>query len=291
VKTGLILCLHMAFSLFDSMSYRYLNCMNEHIVATKDVTLISRTDNSVIAKETTRQIISETTLRVMVNGVEYVSLLCWYKLPEQLALGFLYTEGIIDSIDDIEDLTLDELSFSVDIKLRPGLELPQNVGRIITSTSAKGLTFLNTKKEEKFQVLGDSSKVSMNRIWQFADSFSKKSKIKKRVDGLHSAMFQHKDFSVFCEDVGRHNCVDKIAGILLKEDRMECVSESLMFSSGRVSTEILTKLLRLRVPIYVSLTTPTSSVVDMAKKYNVTLLGYVRDGSAVLYSGRERVRI
>jgi FdhD protein len=266
--------------------------MNEHIAATKTVTVIRRSKGSIVARETAKQIISEATLRVILNGEEYVSLICLQEYPEQLALGFLFTEGVIDSLEDVENVSLDEQRYEVSVRLRSELDLSfRERQRSVTSTSAKGLTFLNPKKQETLLVLEDSFRVSMRDIWQMADSFSRMSQIKKEIGGVHSAMFRYRDSSVFCEDVGRHNCIDKIAGILLKDGQLERVTEGLMFSSGRVSTEILSKILRLRIPIYVSLTTPTSSVVDTARKYNLTLLGYVRDGSAVLYSGSERVEL
>jgi FdhD protein len=70
---------------------------------------------------------------------------------------------------------------------------------------------------------------------------------------------------------------------------MHLVGEGLLFVSGRVSSEIITKVIRMGVPVLVSRATPTSAAVNLAREYNVTLLGYVRKDSGFVYSGQERL--
>jgi FdhD protein len=94
---------------------------------------------------------------------------------------------------------------------------------------------------------------------------------------------------VLNEDIGRHNCVDKITGILLKSGRISGVGSGIMFISGRVSSEIMTKIIRLQVPILVSRSTPTNAAVRLARQFGVTLLGYVRGTSGYVYSHPERL--
>ena len=119
--------------------------------------------------------------------------------------------------------------------------------------------------------------------------FEHQSEIHARVGGVHSVLFRHPDFSVFNEDIGRHNCFDKITGVLLKKDKMALVNAGLLFVSGRVSSEIMAKIIRLGAPVLVSRSTPTAAAVMLAREYNVTLLGYVRRESGFVYSGEERL--
>jgi FdhD protein len=77
--------------------------------------------------------------------------------------------------------------------------------------------------------------------------------------------------------------------VLLRNDKMNLVEKGMLFVSGRVSSEIITKVIRLGVPVLVSRSTPTAAAVILARKYNVTLLGYVRRNSGFVYSGEERI--
>ena len=119
--------------------------------------------------------------------------------------------------------------------------------------------------------------------------FERSSELYKEVGGVHSVLFHHDAFSFFNEDIGRHNCFDKIAGVLLKNGNMGLTGSGMMFVSGRVSSEIITKVIRLGVPVLVSRSTPTAAAVYLARQYNVTLLGYVRSNAGFVYSGEERL--
>jgi FdhD protein len=119
--------------------------------------------------------------------------------------------------------------------------------------------------------------------------FERCSEIYKKIGGVHSVLFHHDEFSVFNEDIGRHNCFDNIAGVLMRNDKMNLVEKGMLFVSGRVSSEIITKVIRLGVPVLVSRSTPTAAAVNLARKYNVTLLGYVRRNSGFVYAGEERL--
>lgn len=126
-------------------------------------------------------------------------------------------------------------------------------------------------------------------MMQSMKDFERRSEIYKTVGGVHSVLFQQDDFSVFNEDIGRHNCFDKIAGVLLRNRKMNLVEHGILFVSGRVSSEIITKVIRMGAPVLVSRSTPTSAAVHLARQYNVTLLGYVRKNSGYVYSGEERL--
>jgi FdhD protein len=266
------------------------NDRSDRISEYRKVAELSGSSSDITAEEVQRRIIKEARLDVRLNGRRFVSLMCLHEFTEELALGFLFNEGYIDSLEEVKSMEVKASGLLADVELSsvPGTE---EVERKVTTTSAKGLTFLNSRKEKTRVVLEDSLRVPMAEIWRLAREFGESSKIKREIGGVHSALFHHPQLSLFYEDVGRHNCIDKIAGALLKRGALDWATEAIIFSSGRVSTEMISKLLRLRLPIYVSLTTPTSSVVDLAREHNMTLLGYVKDRSAVLYSGRQRIEI
>ncbi|MQY77014.1 MAG: formate dehydrogenase accessory sulfurtransferase FdhD [Spirochaeta sp.] len=256
------------------------------IVVNQNVILVSRQDNYLQLKPGKKKIIAETLLKVKVNEVSYVTFLCLNEHLEELALGNLYNEGIIDSLSEVERTSIKDDTFSIYIKKN----LPAfKEYRRVSSTSAKNFPVVQTERTGDIEPISDNSKVSMNRIWTLMEEFKEQSSLFIRIGGVHSALFYHNDLSIFAEDIGRHNCIDKIVGKLLKLGKLELVAESLMLSSGRISTEIISKVIRLKIPVFVSRTTPTANAVELAEKYNITLIGYVRGEKGVIYSGRERV--
>jgi FdhD protein len=237
-----------------------------------------------------RTVIGEISLKIYVNGTEYASLLCLNQMTEELAIGFLYSEGVIDVFPEIASLTYNERLFAIMVDLIPGKSIDTCESlRSVTSGCGKCFTYINPLKHDKFTPLPMDHEFSLRTIQQSMKEFEGRSELYRTIGGVHSVLFHHNEFSVFCEDIGRHNCFDKIAGVLLRKDKMNLAGNGMLFVSGRVSSEIITKVIRLGVPILVSRSTPTAATVNLASKYNVTLLEYVRGDTGYLYLGAGRL--
>ena len=89
------------------------------------------------------------------------------------------------------------------------------------------------------------------------------------------------------EDLGRHNCIDKITGISLIEN-IDC-QDKILFSSGRISSEMINKARRMKIPILCSRTSPTSLSIDLARDWNMTIVGYLRQNNMKIYTVPERI--
>ncbi|MDQ1278519.1 MAG: Sulfur carrier protein FdhD [Thermodesulfobacteriota bacterium] len=240
--------------------------------------------------DTEKSVIGEISLKIYINGTEYASLLCLNQLTEELALGFLYSEGVIDTIADVSSIAYNERLLAVMIDLAPGRTVERCESlRSVTSGCGKCFTYINPLKDEKFLLVSSRDRFPLLDILHSMKEFERRSEVYRAIGGVHSVLFQHADFSVFNEDIGRHNCFDKIAGVLLSNGKMDLVGRGMLFVSGRVSSEIITKVIRLGVPALVSRSTPTAAAVNLARKYNVTLLGYVRSNAGYVYSGEERL--
>jgi FdhD protein len=247
-------------------------------------------DGAVGLRDAEKSVIGEISLKIYINDTEYASLLCLNQLTEELALGFLYSEGVIDRIEEVSSIAYNERLFAVMIQLVPGRSVERCESlRSVTSGCGKCFTYINPLKDDKFLPVASQGRFDLRAILQSMKEFERRSAIFRSVGGVHSALFHHDLFSVFNEDIGRHNCFDKIAGVLLRNDKMNLVENGILFVSGRVSSEIITKVIRLGVPVLVSRTTPTAAAVTLAGKYNVTLLGYVRSDAGFVYSGEERL--
>ena len=119
--------------------------------------------------------------------------------------------------------------------------------------------------------------------------FANQSEVFRLVGGVHSLLLYTPERMVFSEDIGRHNCFDKVTGTLLKEGRLSLAEDSIVFVSGRISSEILTKAIRLGAPVIVSKSTPTTAAVRLANEYEITLVGYARNDTGYIYSGAGRI--
>lgn len=265
--------------------------MDERLYATFDVKeIVSDKDQTVRLEDKEKDVIGEISLKIYINGTEYASLLCLNQLTEELALGFLYSEGVIDTIADVAAISYNERLFAVMITLAAGKSVEKCESlRSVTSGCGKCFTYINPLKHEKFLPVAGQDRFPIADILAAMKEFERRSEIYKTVGGVHSVLFRHPDFSVFNEDIGRHNCFDKIAGVLLKNNKTALVQTGMLLVSGRVSSEIITKVIRLGAPVLVSRSTPTAAAVHLAREYNVTLLGYVRGKSGFVYSGETRL--
>jgi FdhD protein len=264
--------------------------MDERLCSVFSVKEINCDDVETKLCDAEKWVIGEISLKIYINGTEYASLLCLNQLTEELALGFLYSEGVIDTIDDVANITCNERLFAVMVDLVPGISIDKCESlRSVTSGCGKCFTYINPLKHDKFVPLSGHDRFPLRNIMRSMNEFEQRSDMYKTIGGVHSVLFLHDVFSVFNEDIGRHNCFDKIAGVLLRNNKMNLVGNGMLFVSGRVSSEIITKVIRLGVPVLVSRSTPTAAAVNLARKYNVTLLGYVRRNSGFVYSGEERL--
>lgn len=251
---------------------------------------ITRDQEGCHVRGVTKKVIAEISLKVMVNGAELVSVLCLNQYQEELALGFLYNEGVINSWSDVENIYFNDKSLAVVINLKPGVIIDRQESlRSLTSGCGKCYTYINPLKQSKFKAVEGNTTHSISALLDLMNDFVTRSDIYIDVGGVHSVLLHTADFEILIEDIGRHNCFDKITGLMLKKEHLDLFSKAVVFVSGRISSEIMTKIIRMGVPILVSKSTPTTAAVKLARQHNVTLLGYVRKSGGYIYSGAERL--
>ena len=237
-----------------------------------------------------KKVIAEISLKIIVNGMELVSILCLNQQQEELALGFLYNEGVINSLADVESISFNDKMLAVVVKLKEGVVINRQESlRSITSGCGKCYTYINPLKKSQYKEVQSDSVFSINSILDLMTTFVTKSEIFATIGGVHSVLLYTPDFELLTEDIGRHNCFDKMTGTLLRLNRLDLFKEGIVFVSGRISSEIMAKIIRIGVPVLVSKSTPTSAAVKLASQHNVTILGYVRETGGFIYSCPERL--
>jgi FdhD protein len=251
---------------------------------------ISRDENGCRVADISKKVIAEISLKVIVNGTELVSVLCLNQYQEELALGFLYNEGVINSYSDVENVYFNDKMLAVIINLKEGVIIDRQESlRSLTSGCGKCYTYINPLKKSQYKEVQSDATYSINSILNLMNSFVTRSEIYIDVGGVHSVLMHTADYEILIEDIGRHNCFDKITGLMLKQNKLDLFSQAIVFVSGRISSEIMTKIIRMGVGVLVSKSTPTTAAVKLALQHNVTLLGYVRENGGYIYSCPERL--
>lgn len=230
---------------------------------------------------------TEETITVDVNGQPLVRLMCTPTRVKDLALGFLLNEGLIGSLDDVAVLELCGDGRTVDIWLEHDVELPEL--RAITSGCSGGTTF-DDLSSVHHQIESDLC-VTSPQVTDLMERLSRAAALYHRSGGVHTAALATVTDGVelvcVASDVGRHNTLDKIAGVCLRKG--QSTRGGVLLTSGRVSSEMVNKVAYMNVPVVVSRTSPTSLSVKLAKAWGITLIGYTRRRSFRVYSGGDRV--
>ncbi len=229
-------------------------------------------------------VVVEAPLTVTLNGKELVRFLCTPEQLEAQVVGFLWLEGIIDSLDDVLVVRACAEDGAADVILAGEPQIPRK--KAVTSGCGGGITFNIDFSAEGLGALPLS--VPPERIFSAYRDLQASAVLYREHRGIHcTALADLERQHLIAEDVGRHNTLDKLAGLALMRDiRTE---GRFLVTSGRISSEMTWKAARMRVPLVVSRTSPTSLAMELAVRLGITLVGYVRDGSFNVYTYPDRI--
>ncbi|MGO9138800.1 MAG: formate dehydrogenase accessory sulfurtransferase FdhD [Syntrophales bacterium] len=250
-----------------------------------DITIIRKG----IRERVFRSVSEEIPVTIEVNGSELVTLLSSPGDLENLVYGFLFNSGFIGEVGDVKSLIIDRDRWKAAVKIA-GEGIPEDMlfKRIYTSGCGKGVIFHNPLDVMNRARLPDGFTVDHKKIEEFMGMFQTKSSEHKETRGVHSsALADGNDILIFRDDIGRHNAIDKVIGETLCQGLV--FEDKMILTSGRVSSEILSKILRCRIPIIVAAGAPTNQAVKLARNVNLTVVGLARGSIMCIFSGEERI--
>jgi FdhD protein len=255
---------------------------------TEKVPAIEITENN--RKEVTDTVVREYSFSLFLNGKELVTLLCSPTGLDYLITGYLFSQEIIKSRDEIIKINLDETKGRAEVTTiaRAMPDVPQSK-RLIGSSGARevqnysGLSNTITPVESRL-------KVPASRIFDLISEFIRKSELFKDTGGVHSAAICSLErFTCYSDDIGRHNAVDRVIGeCIMKNIPRE---DKLLLTSGRISSEILLKAARAGIPIAISKSAVTDGAIKYADKFGITLAGFVRGQRMMVYATSSRIML
>jgi len=242
-------------------------------------------------------ILIEMPITIKINNDPMVTIICLPRDIKELAIGFLFTSGFIDSIEEIVELEVDkienEVHITLDKKKADSIKdfETSSYNRVIkTSCGIPSVwrdLILNSisKTTETFRDI----KVPQGLIFKCIIKMQSQTTLFKETGGCHgSALFDlNGNLINLFEDIGRHNAIDKVIGSALINNIN--LTTTILCSTGRLTGDSVLKAVRSQIPILASISAPIESGVRIAFSYGVTLIGFVRGNKMNIYSHPERI--
>ncbi len=239
----------------------------------------------------------EAPLEIRLSGKALTVIMRTPGHDEELATGFLYSEGLITHPNDIvtltrpERLTGDEVGNVLDVTLRPGLMAPSGE-RLFYASSSCGVCGKNAISALTIRapVIDSSFTIAPSILSSLPDRLRAAQPVFSATGGVHaSGLFSVRGtLELVREDVGRHNAIDKVIGWSLKKLRLP-LSNFCLLVSGRVSYEIVQKAIAAGLPMVAAVGAPSSLAIELAEQFNLTLIGFLRGTTMNVYAHRERI--
>jgi FdhD protein len=247
-------------------------------------------DREGLHAEVDQAVIAEVPITLHLNGREIVTLVCAGRHLEELAAGFFHAEGFLRTPADLHEIRVDPAAGRVDVvtAAEPAIASQLWSKRTVTSGCGKGSAFYHALDALLSKPNRSCLRVSPAQVLDRMEDLNRLSETYRRTRGVHNTALATGDALVlFRDDIGRHNAADMVVGhVFLKGIPLE---DKLLLTTGRLTSEILLKAARVGVPVLVSRNAATSLSVELAKKLQITLIGYVRAGRFTVYSGEERI--
>jgi FdhD protein len=260
-------------------------------VETKQNTLILKVTGPDVA-ETIDEVASELPLTLILNNEQLVTLLCSPVEMKELAVGFLLSEGLLRERSALKTLEVIEKDTSLRIELS---DLPKDwekmfEKRTISSGCGKGISFTSSLTSNGNRIDVGDHLIGLDDIRKLLTAFRNISSLYLETGGVHSAALSDgKDILFFSEDIGRHNAVDKLIGKAFLQSVP--VENKILITSGRVTSEIMTKAARNRFPVLISRAAPSCMAINYAEDMGITLVGFARGDRMNIYTWPNRIKI
>ncbi|NPV89933.1 MAG: formate dehydrogenase accessory sulfurtransferase FdhD [Firmicutes bacterium] len=241
-------------------------------------------------KEFSDCLIREFQATIYLNEKEIITLLCTPEYLEDLAAGFLVFEGALRSKADLESITADYDQGQIWVRSRASnINAERSFKkRYIASGGGKGISFNNSKDVQGCKPITSDIQITPRQVLAGMKDLQTRSMLFQATGGVHSALLASGgEVLMYRADIGRHNAVDKIIGYCFRQGFAP--GELIMFTSGRMSFEMLLKTAKIGIPILVSRSAPTDLAVELAEQLGVTLVGFTRESRFNVYCHPERI--
>jgi FdhD protein len=240
-------------------------------------------------EEGKKKIVCEVPVILTVNNETWLTFMCTPTDLEELAIGFLYNEEIIETMDEVASVKVCPEETNIDVWLNHAVKKPENWRRT-SGCSGGGTSVGNYFPRIGKAVANEGASLPAKNVGDLIELLSEVQDLYRESGGVHtSALSDGEKIIVAAEDIGRHNTLDKIAGRYVMERLTP--ARKIILTTGRISSEMVQKAGRIGAGVVISRTSPSSLSIEMAVELEITLIGYARRDRFTIYSHAERIEM
>lgn len=234
-------------------------------------------------------VVSERPLTLFLNAREIVTLMTIGDRPELLAVGYLFNQGMLRTDDEITGVEYDDDIATVVVRTARETDYEDKLKKKVqTSGCAQGTVFGDLMEEFDTVQLDPKARIKTSWLYALTHKINTAPSLYLKAGAIHGCVLCEEDRPLlYMEDVGRHNAVDKIAGYML----LNRVSpeNKIFYTTGRLTSEMVIKTVKMRIPVLVSRSGFTAWGVELAHKAGLTLIGRARGKRFVALAGLGRI--
>lgn len=240
-------------------------------------------------REILTDVITERPLTLFLNGREIVTMMTIGDHPDLLAVGYLLNQNMLRADDEITAVDYDADIETVVVRTRRQTDYEEKLKKKVqTSGCAQGTVFGDLMEEFDRVALSADARLKTSWLYGLTRKINTEPSLYLKAGAIHGCVLCQEDRPlIYMEDVGRHNAVDKIAGYMFL-NRISPDDKS-FYTTGRLTSEMVIKTVKMRIPILISRSGFTAWGVDLARKAGLTLIGRARGKRFVALSGVERI--
>jgi FdhD protein len=237
---------------------------------------------------------AERALTVYVDKRELVTLMTLGAHPELLVLGFLRNQRLVQSVQEVESITVDWEVGAAAVKTRQGISdiEARTAKRVVTTGCGQGSVFGDLMADVDKLVL-PAATLMQSQLYGIVTAIRLQESTYKSAGSVHGcALFRGEEMLVFVEDVGRHNAIDTIAGWMWMQTAQAMAGDDKVFyTTGRLTSEMVIKSAQMGVPIVVSRSGTTQMGHDVAQRLGLCTIGRATNKRFLCYSGADRLQL